>query len=194
MRSVCVVMSILCTAIAGCGGVAEPSAEASPLDNPNRASAQSSVICPDICGTGTQCQYPDGSCREACNDCLCQAAGGKVVQSCDAAGSGSGSMICPDICGTGTQCQHPDGSCQEACNDCLCQRAGGKVVQRCDAASSSEAGSPPASSPVPPELDEAAPNSIACGNTFCGKGEYCCNPSCSTCVPIGHFCTLQVCE
>lgn len=33
-----------------------------------------------------------------------------------------------------------------------------------------------------------------CGNTVCGDGEYCCNPSCSVCAPKNGGCTLQVCE
>lgn len=183
MRSVCLVMSILLATAAGCGS--DASADPNPRGDPRPGNAQSSVACPQICGTGTQCQYPDGSCREACNDCLCRAAGGKVVTSCDAGGS----EICPQICGTGTQCQYPDGSCQEACNDCLCRSGGGKVVDSCNAASSSD------SSQVPPELDEnAGSKKIACGDNFCKQGEYCCNPSCGTCVPMGYMCTLQACE
>jgi hypothetical protein len=34
----------------------------------------------------------------------------------------------------------------------------------------------------------------ACGDRVCGTGEYCCNPSCSTCAPEGGFCTQQYCE
>lgn len=33
-----------------------------------------------------------------------------------------------------------------------------------------------------------------CGNAVCGAGEYCCNASCSLCVPEGNSCTQQVCE
>jgi hypothetical protein len=33
-----------------------------------------------------------------------------------------------------------------------------------------------------------------CNGVVCGAGEYCCNYSCSTCVPDGGFCTMQVCE
>jgi len=40
------------------------------------------VMCPQICGEGTLCQMPDGSCGEACNPCLCQAHGGTVVRAC----------------------------------------------------------------------------------------------------------------
>jgi len=33
-----------------------------------------------------------------------------------------------------------------------------------------------------------------CGGVICGRGEYCCNPSCSTCVLIGMSCTQQSCN
>lgn len=32
-----------------------------------------------------------------------------------------------------------------------------------------------------------------CGSKICGKGTYCCNASCSNCVPYGMACTQQVC-
>ena len=32
-----------------------------------------------------------------------------------------------------------------------------------------------------------------CGSNTCGKGTYCCNPSCGTCVPFGDMCTQDVC-
>jgi len=146
----CFAMSILFSAITGCGSVADSSAEASPVGDPPEGSAQSSVICPYICGTGTQCLYPDGSCREACNDCLCEAQGGKVVESCG-------------------------------------------QVSSSDPASDPAAESSAADSSIPAELDEGAANKLACGNTFCKKGEFCCNPSCSICAPNGGFCTQQFC-
>lgn len=33
-----------------------------------------------------------------------------------------------------------------------------------------------------------------CGNAVCGKRQFCCNASCSTCAPLGGACTQQVCE
>lgn len=33
----------------------------------------------------------------------------------------------------------------------------------------------------------------SCGNTTCGNSEYCCNPSCGICAPVGGSCTQQVC-
>jgi hypothetical protein len=33
-----------------------------------------------------------------------------------------------------------------------------------------------------------------CGSKICGKGTYCCNASCSNCVPFGMSCTQQACN
>ena len=33
-----------------------------------------------------------------------------------------------------------------------------------------------------------------CGGVFCGKFEYCCNPTCNACVPFGWGCTQEVCN
>lgn len=33
-----------------------------------------------------------------------------------------------------------------------------------------------------------------CGRTRCGRGEYCCNPSCGVCAPEGGACAAIVCE
>ncbi|HMJ12411.1 MAG TPA: hypothetical protein VK524_13395 [Polyangiaceae bacterium] len=38
------------------------------------------------------------------------------------------------------------------------------------------------------------PAPVTCGSAVCGKGEFCCNASCSTCAPRGGACTQQVCE
>ena len=32
-----------------------------------------------------------------------------------------------------------------------------------------------------------------CGGTVCGVKEYCCNPTCSLCLPYGMSCTQQAC-
>ena len=34
----------------------------------------------------------------------------------------------------------------------------------------------------------------SCGGVTCGAGEYCCNPSCSRCVPFGMSCTQESCN
>lgn len=33
-----------------------------------------------------------------------------------------------------------------------------------------------------------------CGGAVCGKGTYCCNPTCSLCLPFGMSCTQEVCN
>jgi hypothetical protein len=33
-----------------------------------------------------------------------------------------------------------------------------------------------------------------CGSTECDRSEFCCNPSCGQCLPMGSFCTQEVCE
>jgi hypothetical protein len=38
------------------------------------------------------------------------------------------------------------------------------------------------------------PSGELCGGSVCGPGEYCCNPSCGICAPLGGACTHQVCE
>src|SRR3979409_846971 len=49
-------------------------------------------VCPDICGEGTPCRMPDGSCVEACNPCYCQREGGTVVDACPQAGAQQGAL------------------------------------------------------------------------------------------------------
>ena len=34
----------------------------------------------------------------------------------------------------------------------------------------------------------------SCGGAICGRGKYCCNPSCSICVPFGWSCTQESCN
>lgn len=85
MRVVFSILSLLFVGMAGCGAAGDSSSEAASVGSV--ASADSQQICPYICGLGTQCQYPDGSCAEACNPCLCRRAGGTVVTSCPASES-----------------------------------------------------------------------------------------------------------
>ena len=41
---------------------------------------------------------------------------------------------------------------------------------------------------------QTATGGAPCGGAVCGAGEFCCNPSCGPCAPIGGACTLQACE
>lgn len=53
------------------------------------------------------------------------------------------------------------------------------------------------SSPVQAEIGFAGGESVRgggpCGSVVCDPGTYCCNASCSRCVPFGYFCTQEVC-
>lgn len=42
--------------------------------------------------------------------------------------------------------------------------------------------------------DEVPAAGQTCGGAVCGRGEYCCNPSCSRCVPFGWSCTQESCN
>ena len=49
------------------------------------------------------------------------------------------------------------------------------------------------------ELDEETLQRLSlggetCGEAVCSFGEYCCNESCSACVPFGASCTQEVCD
>lgn len=79
MRPMLSVVSVLFVGLLGCrtqGPIASHSAVA---DNPPDDKAK---FCPDICGLGTLCRFPDGSCMEVCNPCYCTRDGGTVVEAC----------------------------------------------------------------------------------------------------------------
>ena len=86
MRTMFSVVSLLFVGVIGCGTVEDPNSstsESTSTDELVGAEGQR-MICPFICGLGTLCEFPDGSCTEACNPCLCARAGGTVVTSCPA--------------------------------------------------------------------------------------------------------------
>lgn len=126
MRSVFSVLSmVFAIGVIGAGcGVAEPPADqftqathaTQALQSEELSGDSQQVVCPLICGLGTQCRYRDGSCREACNPCLCEADGGKVVESCEQAACGHA------ICGRGTYC------CNASCS--ICAPDGGFCTQQ----------------------------------------------------------------
>ena len=90
MRPMFSVMSVLLVGLLGCrtqGPIANHSALAdnTSTDDPSR-------VCPYVCVPGILCKMPDGSCTEACNECLCERAGGTVVGACPKAGSPMGAF------------------------------------------------------------------------------------------------------
>lgn len=44
-----------------------------------------------------------------------------------------------------------------------------------------------------PESSPSSSHSTQCGSTTCNSNEYCCNPSCGVCAPLGGVCTQQFC-
>jgi hypothetical protein len=86
MRTIFCVISLLFVGVIGCGTVEDPNSSPSESTSTNElvGAEGQTTICPYICGLGTQCEFADGSCTEACNPCLCKRAGGTVVTSCPA--------------------------------------------------------------------------------------------------------------
>jgi len=115
MRVVLFVLSLCFVGIAGCGSATHP-----PPDPTGAGGDPRPTICPYICGVGTLCRYPGGSCTEACNPCLCRAAGGVVVKSC---GKPEPPQSCGNTtCGEGTYC------CNASCG--ICAPVGGFCTQQ----------------------------------------------------------------
>lgn len=80
MRPIFSVVSVLFVGLLGCrtqGPIAHHSDVAD-----NTGAGDPGQICPAICGPGTLCRMPDGSCTEVCNSCYCMREGGTVVGAC----------------------------------------------------------------------------------------------------------------
>lgn len=45
-----------------------------------------------------------------------------------------------------------------------------------------------------PAIEDDGDAGITCGYAVCAKGTYCCNASCSRCVPKGMSCTQESCD
>lgn len=114
---------------------ANQATEATQVGDLSSGGAADRVICPTICGTGSLCQFRDGTCTEACNSCLCKAHGGTPVTSCPAALSPTepsldqafdqafkGEACGNTVCGKGTFC------CNASCS--ICAPNGGFCTQQ----------------------------------------------------------------
>jgi hypothetical protein len=146
------------------------------------------------CPSGYACVDDPG---DACDptgggaDCggVCQPSGDASV--CAAVSCLEGSVCC-DVCGGG-QCFPAAQGCPLAkcpgdppgagCAATLC-RVGETCCEVCG-----DGVCVPAGAPCPLALCVGE----ACNQTTCGRQEYCCNWSCSTCAPLGGGCTEQFC-
>ena len=90
MRPMFSVVSVLFVGLLGCR-TQGPIANHSDLAQ-NPGPDDPAKICPDICGEGTPCRLPDGSCTEVCNSCYCTREGGTVVPACPKADSPIGAF------------------------------------------------------------------------------------------------------
>ena len=80
MRSMFSVVSVLFVGLIGCRTPGPIANHSDLADNPDPGDP--GKICPDICGEGTLCRLPGGSCTEVCNPCYCTREGGTVVEAC----------------------------------------------------------------------------------------------------------------
>jgi hypothetical protein len=130
MRAVFSVLSLLFVVIVGCATSADPPSPATSSDD--LAGVNDATVCPTICGEGTLCSLPNGSCTEVCNACFCTVGGGKVVAGCpgpasalpapEADGDLIGQACGPTVCGLGTHC------CNASCG--ICVPPGGVCTQQ----------------------------------------------------------------
>jgi hypothetical protein len=74
------IASVLLAGLIGCKAQSAIANHSDLADNPTPSDP--AKFCPDICGVGTLCEFPDGSCMEVCNSCYCMRDGGTVVQAC----------------------------------------------------------------------------------------------------------------
>jgi hypothetical protein len=129
MRTAFLALTFLCAVVASCG-VDPPRSETTQLDELGGADP-AAIHCPTICGEGTLCQLPDGSCGEVCNACFCTVRHGTVVSSCPNAASapaGDDSLIIGGgACGN-TTCQAGTHCCNASCG--ICVGPGGVCTQQ----------------------------------------------------------------
>lgn len=80
MRSMFSVVSVLFVGLIGCRAGEDQIASRPALAS--NTPGDQLQICPDICGAGTLCEMPDGSCEPVCNACYCTREGGTAVDRC----------------------------------------------------------------------------------------------------------------
>lgn len=89
-------------------------------------------------------------------------------------------------CGSRNVCNKQKGQvcCDQTCGVCGTKMKDGRVI------------CPKMPCILPPTRPPPNDDDETCGpkNTICGSGEYCCNPSCGICAPLGGACTKQFCD
>jgi hypothetical protein len=88
-----------------------------------------------------------------------------------------------NVCGEGEEC------CNSSCGVCV-KKGGFCTLQWCGPVDE-EVVEPAEPTTLPPK--EPIVVGEKCGRNVCGKGQFCCNSSCSQCAPLGGACTMQFC-
>jgi hypothetical protein len=127
MRTVFLAWSLMFAMFAGCITLDGSPSQASQSDEVSAVG----LSCPTICGEGTLCHLPSGSCTEVCNPCFCTVRGGTVVTSCPAAAAPAAPVedivIGGGACGS-TTCSPGTHCCNASCG--ICVPPGGVCTQQ----------------------------------------------------------------
>lgn len=154
---------------------------------PIRPQKCGSVLCP----SGTTC------CNALCG--ICTPPGMMCVQGCKVEPSLPVLTLTPvvrkeaveepvkcgkNVCGEGEVC------CNSSCGVCT-KKGGFCTLQYCGPVDEEVVEPPAKPTTLPPK--EPILVGEKCGRNVCGKGQFCCNSSCSQCAPLGGACTMQFC-
>jgi hypothetical protein len=98
----------------------------------------------------------------------------------------------------GQACVHPDVNCSNGyvldrygCLACASGAdSGGGAVDQGSAGDASRPVSVDGRDGSSVRMDAGRDSGIPCGTAVCGSGQYCCDPSCSQCAPLGSACAL----
>lgn len=123
------------------------------------------------------CRHVTCASGQTCRGGQCQNSGACTQAECSPA-PGAPNYTCPDGSTAGPVCERdPAGTCGWNFVTCpgICQ-ADADCAQGEQCINGTCAAGP-----------------TSCGGSTCGAGQYCCNPSCGICAPLGGSCTQQVC-
>ena len=85
-------------------------------------------------------------------------------------------------------CAEDEECCNSSCGTCV-KKGGFCTQQFCT--EEPDVIEPPKETP---KIEPLKPSiGQKCGRNVCGKGQFCCNSSCSQCAPLGGACTMQFC-